>query len=284
MLVGEVFGPPATIAAYYGERADGLNLAFNFGLIGGYHEQPATPWDAETFRAILDAGDASLPPGAWPCYALGNHDRRRAATRYGNDVDGPLRARAAAVIMLTLRGTPFLYYGDEIGMPDTPVPPEQEQDPARFYAEGRDPERTPMQWDATPAAGFTTGTPWLPVGDRRVNVAAQMQDPDSVLSLYRRLIRLRRAETALQAGSYRSLDAPASVLLYERRLGGRRLLVAVNFAARPVAVPLAGVTEPGGMLLSSRTAPGGPVIRAGALELEPYEGCVLEQPPDLSQK
>src|SRR5262249_35713138 len=161
------------LAAYYGEKLDGLNLAFNFGLIGGYHDNPVTAWSAETFRSIVDGAEAALPEGAWPCWALGNHDRNRLATPDGRGALGEERARAAAVLLLTLRGTPFLFYGDEIGMPDTYVPPELEQDPARFHAGARDPERTPMQWEDGMGRGFTTGTPWLPFGDESINVSAQ---------------------------------------------------------------------------------------------------------------
>src|SRR5205085_1184319 len=143
---------------------DGLHLAFNFHLIGGFGV-PHTEWNAATFRAIVDAAEAGLPAGAWPTYVLGNHDQSRPVSRFGGGSLGQARARAAAVLLMTLRGTPFVYYGDEIGMPDVPVPADRLQDPARFRSHGRDPERTPMQWDNSPRASFTTGESWLPLGD-----------------------------------------------------------------------------------------------------------------------
>src|SRR5205807_7457259 len=125
------------------------------------------------------------PAEAWPTYTLSNHDHSRHATRFGAP-----RAKAAALLLLALRGTPFLYYGEELGMPD--VPEATGQDPV-----GRDPERTPMRWDASAAGGFTTGTPWLPLCPPQFNVADQADDPDSTLSFYRRLIAVRRREAAL---------------------------------------------------------------------------------------
>jgi len=139
-------------------------------------------------------------------------------------------------MLLTLRGTPFIYYGEEIGMTDVAVPPARIVD-----VDGRDPERTPMQWDATPNAGFTTGSPWLPLAPdaQRVNVAAQRDDPSSMFSFYRRVIQLRRASPALRAGSYRTHPAPGGVFAYLREGEGERLLIALNFLDRPsrVSVP-----------------------------------------------
>lgn len=275
MLVGEVFGSAETLAAYYGGGAlDGLHLAFNFNLLGGY-DLPHTAWDAAAWRHTVAAAEAALPPGAQAAWALGNHDQPRLVTRYNFDGRGVERARAAAMVLLTLRGTPFVYYGEEIGMRDVAIPEGRLQDPARFRATGRDPERTPMQWADVPGGGFTTGEPWLPVGDLAANVAVEQDDPDSLLALYRQLIRLRRATPALHSGTYQALDGgPHEVFAYERAAEGSAAFVAVNFALeeRAIAVPERFVG--GGLLRSS--LPDAPLLLDGQeLLLAPLEGCVV---------
>ena len=225
MAVGEVSSRKlSNLVRYYGND-DELQMPFNFNFL-------RQPWSAERFRGIVEEWERLLPPHAWPDYTLSNHDRSRAASRYG-----PQRARVAALMLLTLRGTPFIYYGEEIGMTDVDVPPERVVD-----VDGRDPERTPMQWDSTPNAGFTTGSPWLPLAAdaQRVNVAAQRDDSGSMFSFYRRLIQLRRGSRALRAGKYRALPAPRGVFAYLREGEGERMVVALNFDDRPkrVAVPV----------------------------------------------
>jgi alpha-glucosidase len=175
---------------------------------------------------------------------LGNHDRPRIASRVGR-----AQARVAAMLLLTLRGTPTLYYGDEIGMTDVPIPPERVQDPFEKNLPGmglgRDPERTPMQWSAAPNAGFTTGTPWLPVAAdyRGTNVETQRCDPESMLALHRRLLALRRAEPALSIGSYAPVDAAGDVLAYLREHDGSRFLVALNLGSSPASLEFDGAGE-----------------------------------------
>jgi alpha-glucosidase len=207
---------------------DECSFPYNFHLI-------RTPWSARAVDATVRRYEGLLPPGAWPNWVLGNHDRHRVASRVG-----PAQARVAAVLLLTLRGTPTLYYGDEIGMTNVPIPPESERDPWGMNLPGmglgRDPERTPMQWSPEPGAGFTTGRPWLPISAdwQAVNVEAQRHDPASLLTLHRRLVALRRAEPALHAGSYRPVDARGSVLAYVRQADdGSRFLVALNLSAEP---------------------------------------------------
>src|SRR3954470_4797018 len=210
VMIGEAYLPVDRLVAYYGVDLTGFHLPFNFRLL-------STPWQPTAVAALIEAYEASLPPGAWPNWVLGNHDRSRLASRLG------LRqARVAAMLLLTLRGTPTIYQGEEIGMTDVPIPPGQVQDPWERNVPGRglgrDPERTPMQWHPTANAGFTTGQPWLPISSnyREVNVASELGDPQSILSLYRALLKIRRATPALVAGSYRPGPTTEAVLAFER--------------------------------------------------------------------
>ncbi len=179
---------------------------------------------------------------------LSNHDQPRALTRYatGSEEETLARARVAATLLLTLRGVPFIYYGEEIGMRNGRIPRRRIQDPfGKPYwpvYKGRDGERTPMQWGAEVQGGFTTGDPWLPVNpdSARVNVAAQQDDPKSLLNWYRALIALRKREIALRVGSYQRLSPPKSqALCYLRETSGECVFVALNFArsAQTIALP-----------------------------------------------
>jgi alpha-glucosidase len=180
-----------------------------------------------------------LPQGGWPNWVLGNHDQPRIATRIGER-----QARLAALLLLTLRGTPTMYYGDELGFINVPIPPERVQDPWEKNEPGlglgRDPCRTPMQWSAERNAGFSEGKPWLPLSaDRETrNVETLRNDPRSLLTLYRRLIALRREHLALSIGDYASGGVEGNVLWFERRYGETRLMVALNFGQKAVTVRL----------------------------------------------
>ncbi|MGE5597650.1 MAG: alpha-amylase family glycosyl hydrolase [Hyphomicrobiales bacterium] len=240
VAVGEVFGTHQEIARYYGgDRLDGLHLAFNFKFIHDTERMIGyTPWEAGLAREILLGAEAAVPPGGLPCYAFANHDRPRFITRHNEDGRGFERARAAALFLLGLRAVPFLYYGEEIGMTDVDIPEERLQDPARFRSIGRDPERTPMQWDASPGRGFSTAEPWLPFGDPAVNVADQADDPESLLSLYRAAIWTRKREASLHSGTFRMTEAPETVVAFLRQApGARPVLVVVNMSTEPVAMP-----------------------------------------------
>ena len=191
-------------------RSAGVHLPFNFQLL-------QCAWNARAILDLVRDYEAMLPEGGWPNWVLGNHDNHRIASRVG-----AAQARVAAMLLLTLRGTPTMYYGDEIGMQDGTIPPELVQDPFEKRVPGigvgRDPARTPMQWDASANAGFTRGTPWLPVADdyRETNVAVEADDPRSMLVLYRRLIELRRQRPELVVGDWRPLAADGDVLVYTR--------------------------------------------------------------------
>jgi alpha-glucosidase len=231
LMVAEVYAPIERLVRYYGRDGSGAQLPFNFHLL-------TTAWEAEAIASLVERYEAALPDGAWPNWVLGNHDRPRIASRVG-----AAQARVAAMLLLTLRGTPTLYYGDEIGMTDVAV---RRHDPA-----GRDGERTPMQW--TPDGGFTTGDPWLPYGDLAVNVA----DEPALLRLHRALIALRRE---FAEADYRTLHAADGVLAYAR---GRNHVIALNLTGEPRPLPV-----PGELLLSTH-------LDDGAERLRADEGVVL---------
>ena len=225
VLIGELYLPLERLVTYYGEKGRGVHLPFNFHLI-------ATPWKARTIALLIDTYESLLPPDGWPNWVLSNHDQPRLATRIGS-----AQIRVAAMLLLTLRGTPTLYYGDEIGMHNVAIAPDQVQDPFEKNVPGqglgRDPERAPMQWNSNPQAGFTSAEPWLPVAQdyQSVNVAVERTDPQSVLSLYRRLIALRQEEKALAIGSYQGVEAEGDLLGYLRVYEQQRFLIVLNLGS-----------------------------------------------------
>lgn len=267
VAVGEVFGTPEEIARFYGDPSEpGLHLAFNFHFI---HERghEITPWQAPVLHRIIAAAEATVPAFSQPCYALNNHDRSRFVTRHNHDGLGAVRARAAALLLLGLRSTPFIYYGEEIGMADVEIPPERQQDPARFRSIGRDPERTPMQWDASPGRGFTTGEPWLPFGPVSPNVAEQDGDRDSLLWLYRDAIWARKAQPALHLGRLEALHCDERVISWARRAeGAAPVAVAINTSTGPATVRLP--FETGRVLICTDRGRDGAPAR-GEVELPP---------------
>jgi alpha-glucosidase len=238
VAVGEVYLLDQRALAPYISSGDELHLAHNFYFLH-------LPWSAERFRTAVDEFEFLTRDGGWPAWCLNNHDHSRTATRYGL-----ARARVAAVLMLTLRGTPFLYQGEELGLTDAAVPPE-----AIVDVDGRDPERAPVPWQPGPGAGFTAGRAWLPLHPDadRLAVTVQEGDPASSLELYRTLLALRRRTPALQHGSYRSVHSAPDVFGYVREHEGERLLVALNFAPFPRALP--GEAEGGRVLLSTHAEP-----------------------------
>jgi alpha-glucosidase len=233
VLLGEIYLPVERLVEYYGAGGTGLHLPFNFQLI-------QLPWRADDIRHAVQGYERLLPAYGWPNWVLGNHDRSRVASRIGS-----AQARVAALLLLTLRGTPIIYYGEEIGMLDTPVPPEKVRDTRerRQPGRGRDPVRTPMQWNSDREAGFTAGTPWLPVNPNyhELNVEKQRSDPKSMLSLYRKMLQLRRSHPALQFGSYEEFPAPPGVVAFLRRAESEALLVALNLTSVTQTVPIHGV-------------------------------------------
>lgn len=222
VMIGEAYLPIDRLMAYYGVDLTGFQLPFNFHLI-------STPWRPQSIAAHIQAYEAALPTGGWPNWVLGNHDRPRVASRLGS-----AQARVAAMLLLTLRGTPTIYQGEEIGMLDVPIQPDQVQDPFELnlpgFGLGRDPVRTPMPWTSQQHGGFSEGQPWLPLNaDLQVmNVATQAADSKSMLSLYRALLRVRRKSAALSVGSFRLVSAKDGVLAYIREASSERLLIVLN--------------------------------------------------------
>ena len=267
VCIGEIHEwDPERWASYYGTNNDELHMPFNFSML-------YTPWAADEVRRRVESFAAHLPDEAWPNHVLGNHDEPRLASRFGTE-----RARAAALLLLTLRGTPTLYYGDELGMTDVPIPPGEEQDPwgQRVPGLGRDGARTPMPWTSSNGEGFTSHgvTPWLPIGDGVASVDEQLADSRSILAWYRSLLALRRARPALHSGDMRFVDVEQrSLLAYERTAGLDRILIALNFSGEPATFRAADGAE---ALLSSHGRTGVRPGPDGSFELAGDEGLVID--------
>ena len=281
MMVGELWARdlPRFVTFLTGT---GMHLAHNFEFV-------ELPWDADAYRSFIDRFEAETQsvPDLWPCWFLENHDLPRVASRFDEAGLGPARGRAILLMLYALRGTPFLYQGQELVLPDAVVPPERVVD-----VDGRDPERAPVPWErpsqAGPGAGFTTGGPWLPlVGDAEgLCVRAQETDPLSSLHLTRRVAALRRGIPALQDGSQRTLPAAAGVLAWLRETDGDRYLAVVSFATVAVSAGLpADLPDVGRLLLAtspSRAAGGaGSEATLGLtdlreLRLAPGEGLLFQ--------
>jgi len=268
VLIGEIYLPIERLVAYYGEDLRGAHLPFNFQLLNA-------AWDARHIHGLIRDYEAALPEGGWPNWVLGNHDKPRIAARVGAG-----QARIAAMLLLTLRGTPTLYYGDEIGIEKVDIPTEAAQDPWERNEPGlglgRDPERTPMQWDGGPHAGFSTVTPWLPLEPAfpTRNVAALSRQPASILTLYRRLIELRRGSAALTGGSYSEVTAHRDVLAYERQADGDILFMALNLGRDPHAIAVPAGRIAGTIVLSTGLDRDGETV-GGEIALAAHEGVIV---------
>jgi alpha-glucosidase len=264
LLIGEVYLPFDRLATYYGPTLNGAQLPFNFHLM-------QCAWTADAIADVIKEYEAALPVGAWPNWVVGNHDQPRIATRIGR-----AKSRIAAMLLLTLRGTPTMYYGDEIGMTDVPIPPAEVQDPAEKNepgkGQGRDPERTPMQWDSSRFAGFTKGTPWLRVAadSATVNVATLSSQGDSVLSFYRTLVGLRNAHAALNIGRVEGVASNGKVLRYERVDGEQRFSILLNLSEGSEEAAVAD----GHIVASTHMDRSGEVVASG-VSLRPFEGVIV---------
>jgi len=266
VLIGETpVDDSDALARFYGD-GDELNLAFNFPFI-------TAAFEVAPLRRIVEETEALLPDGAWPAWTGSNHDMFRLATRWAGD--DPRKIRCALLMLLTLRGTPVLYQGDEIGLGDVTVPHEQMRDPlgVRYmpYYAGRDAGRTPMHWAAGPGGGFAEPevTPWLPLGDTATtNVQRQRTDEDSILMLTRDLIALRRRTPDLHSGTYATLSAGDALWIWRR---GERITVAMNLGDFELPIP----DVAGTVLLATDRARDGESI-APPLVIRPCEALVIE--------
>jgi len=268
VLIGEIYLPLHRLVAYYGNDLAGAQMPFNFALL-------STLWSARSIEQIVADYEKALPAGAWPNWVLGNHDRPRVASRVG-----AAQARVAAMLLLTLRGTPTLYYGDEIGMHQVAIVPDQVRDPFEKnvpgIGAGRDGCRTPMQWDATPYAGFSTSAPWLPLPDDflQENVTNLDADAQSILSLYRDLIALRKRLPHLMAGDYVPIAAEGDLLLYRRQSEENAVVVALNLGAEPVSIASETIGLDGEILLATFLARAGEKVD-GTLDLRGNGGVIM---------
>jgi len=266
VLIGELYLPIERLMPFYGTpEAPGIQLPGNFHLL-------MRPWETTALADLIREYEAALPAHGWPNWVLGNHDNHRIASKLG-----PAQARVAAMLLLTLRGTPTLYYGDELGMQDVLIPPHRVQDPWELNVPGqgfgRDPERTPMQWTDGIHAGFSRVEPWLPVAAdaHRINVESERADSHSMLNLHRCLLWLRRQETALSLGAIDTVRTEGACLCYRRVANGRRLLVALNLSDTEAQVSLGAGR--GRILLSTHLDREDAV--AGMVRLRGDEGVVV---------
>jgi alpha-glucosidase len=247
-----------------------VSMPFNFeGLWANF--------DAESFQTFVTEFQGMLDPDEHtPVYCFSNHDQSRIVTRMG----GETQARLIALLQMTLPGLPVVYYGDELGIPNTIITMEQVRDLSVFSSgdltQGRDPERTPMQWHRGHHGGFTDGTPWLPLGQSltKHNVETELGEPDSFLSLYRRLLRLRARHAILRQGTYEvSNESPKDVFLYSRWLGDQHVYIALNFSAKSTIVKL---PHDGRILCCTHPVDYPDIDADGCIILRPYEGVLVE--------
>jgi alpha-glucosidase len=264
VLIGEIYLPTSELMSYYGPNLDGADLPFNFLLL-------QAPWTAQAVAGVITDYTNALPQGAWPNWVLGNHDKPRVASRVGAG-----QARVAAMLLLTLPGTVTLYYGEEIGMRDGTISAAEVRDPAEKrqpgIGMGRDPERTPMPWDESPLAGFTTGSPWLPLNSDHAirNVEALQKEDGSILQLYHKLIALRRAHSVFTSSQIHSVIFQGDLLCYERRNGAERFRVVLNLGHSPTRA----ATEAGTILLNTSLNRMGEQVKDSVL-LEGSEGLLI---------
>ena len=264
--IGEVnyFTPLTELVKYYGDVNSPLvDIPANFRFI-------FLPWKAKKIREFIDNFEGMLGDSFWPNYQLGNHDRPRVVTRIGKE-----QARVAAMLLFTLRGTPFIYNGEEIGMHNVEIPLELTQDPWKEPGLNRDSLRTPMQWDESENSGFTKGKPWLPIASdyQEINVEKERNDPKSFLNLYKNLLQIRKENLALAVGKYSIHKASnESCFLYKRTYNSTKLIIALNFSDKPQTINIENTTTKK-IILSTYLDR---IEEIGTnLNLRPNEGCII---------
>jgi alpha-glucosidase len=270
MMIGEIYLPINKLVTYYGTDRKGAHLPFNFHLI-------TLPWDARMISTAIDEYESALPLHGWPNWVLGNHDQPRVASRIGIE-----QARVAAMLLLTLRGTPTIYYGDEIGLKDVPIPFEEIKDPQGLNMPdknlSRDPARTPMQWDENTYAGFSSAKPWLRVdrNHKSINVKNQNALPESMLSLYKKLIDLRKNEASLAIGDYKPVHSDNQMIAYIRHSPeASAFLVVLNLTHRPCFLRQKSTQYTGEIIVSTAPELEGARVE-GTITLSGDEGYVIK--------
>lgn len=270
MMIGEIYLPIHKLITYYGVDSSGAHLPFNFLLL-------SLPWDAKHIASAIAEYEGALPKNAWPNWVLGNHDQPRITSRVGTQ-----QARIAAMLLLTLRGTPTIYYGDEIEMKDVPIPFDEVKDPQGLNMPdknlSRDPSRTPMQWDDSEHAGFSAAVPWLRLSAsyKRKNVETQKRDPYSMLNFYRQLIALRQKEPSFVAGDYKPVYADEQALAYIRHAPSHKpFLVVLNLSHRPCYLNIQHMKIRGRAIFSTSPELEGTVVNE-RMQLSGDEGMIVE--------
>jgi len=250
---------------FYGKIRLDICAPFNFECL-------SLPWDASTYRGFIDIYQQALLPGQPAVYNMGNHDKTRLATRIG-----PNAARTAAMMLMTLPGMPFIYYGDELGMQDVHVEKDKVKDPfAAPDGTGRDVVRTPMQWSAARHSGFSQNEPWLPIGKqyRQFNVVTETEDPQSLLSLYKKLLRIRNNVQTIKYGSYWSLNLGDNLFGFVRENDMERYLVILNFSDQEAVAVSKAIR---GIIRLSTYLDKAQYSRVyGGVKLRPHEGVIIE--------
>ena len=276
MMIGEIYLPIHKLVTYYGRDNKGAHLPFNFMLI-------SLPWDAQKIATAVDEYEGALPANSWPNWVLGNHDQPRITSRIGLQ-----QSKVAAILLLTLRGTPTIYYGEELGMRDVPIPFEEVRDPQGLNMPdknlSRDPARTPMQWNDSAYGGFSSAKPWLRTGVdyKRVNVEKQKNDPYSHIYLYKNLITLRQNQPSLMWGNYKPVNADKQALAYIRQApGAKGFLIVLNLSHRPCYLNIPSAE--GGKVLITASGEGEGNIISGNLQLSGDEGMIIELPTHASE-
>ena len=275
LLISEAYvDRVADLVCFYGEENE-MHLPFNFFLA----QVPRL--DAARFRRAVEEVEQGCG-SRWPSLVLNNHDIARSCDRYGEVQNADAIAKLLAMLLLTLRGTPFLYYGEEIGMrTEHPASPDEVRDPVGKifwpHYRGRDGARRPMPWTSAPGAGFTRGTPWLALSrdNTQRNVRDQRADPGSVLAWYHALLHLRRGSSALRDGRYRTLDAGPDVFAYARDHGTERLVIVVNMADAARDAAFESVTGSAWRVLLSTHRASGEPVDPGRLRLDAFEALLL---------
>ncbi len=282
MSVGEVYMHPPGYAelpaSFYGLEKKELHMAFNFSFL-------FCKWDTRSFKKVIQDWESNLKEDMWPNYTLSNHDQKRHITRYEKGKETPLRAKISAIMLLTLRGTPFLYYGEELGMNSDSIPRKFIQDPLgiKYWPlfPGRDNCRQPMCWNTEQNFGFSNYTPWLPISKNgsTTNVETESKNPQSLLNIYKRLILLRKKEKALRRGNQKLLFiANEKILAYQRTYKDEKILILLNFTTEETRF-FSGGEIPGfdrGKVLFSTNRKEESYFDLNIIALLPYEGIIIK--------